>query len=107
MLCSSLSSSINLFGCLVLRFKFLLEIFKDQAHDPPTLLVRGALPIMNTTVTKSGLADPIVLLGALFVGELVWELFALGTKVTIFLLVVVKMALAKRLLFFSVQSLTL
>src|SRR5688572_10122160 len=107
MLCSSLSSSINLFGCLVLRFKFLLEIFKDQARDSPTLLVRGTPPIMNTTVTKSGLADPIVLLATLSVGELVGELFALGAKVTIFLVVVVKMALAKRLLLFSMQSLTL
>ncbi len=62
---------------------------------------------MNTTVTKSGLADPIVLLATLSVGELVGELFALGAILTIFLVVVVKMALAKRLLLFSVQSLTL
>src|SRR5437867_2580201 len=62
---------------------------------------------MNTTMTKSGRADPIVLPGALWVGELIGELVLLGTKVTIFLFVVAKMALAKRLLLFFVQSLAL
>src|SRR5882724_1796509 len=107
MLGSGLPSGINLLGSLILSFKSLLEIFEHQAHDPPTLLVRGALPIMNTTVTKSGRADPIVLLATLWVGELIGELVLLGTKVTIFLLVVAKMALAKRLLLFFVRSLAL
>jgi len=62
---------------------------------------------MDTTVTKSGRADPIVLPAALWVGELIGELVLLGTKVTIFLFVVAKMALAKRLLLFVVQSLAL
>jgi hypothetical protein len=107
MLGSGLPSGIDLLGSLILSFKFLLEIFEYQTHDPSAVLVRGALPIMNTTVTKSGRADPIVLLAALWVGELIGELVLLGTKVTIFLFVVAKMALAKRTLLFFVQSLAL
>src|SRR5436309_11568730 len=107
MLGSGLPSGINLFGSLILSFKSLLEIFEHQAHDPPTVLVRGAFPVMNTTMTKSWLADPIVLLAALWVDELIGELVLLGTKVTIFLLVITKMALAKSLLLFFAQSLAL
>ena len=62
---------------------------------------------MNTTMTKSWLADPIVLLATLWVGELIGKLVLLGTKVTIFLFVVAKMALAKSLLLFFAQSLAL
>ena len=105
MLGSGLPSGINLFASLILCFKSLLEIFEHQAHDPPTILVRDAFPIMNTTMTKSWLADPIVLLATLWVGELIGKLVLLGTKVTIFLFVVAKMALAKRTLLFFVQSL--
>jgi hypothetical protein len=98
MLCSGLSTSINLLGTLIESFKSLLEIFEHQAHDPSTVLVRGTLPKMNTTLAKPGLSDPVVLLSALFVGALIRELVLLRAKVTIFLLVVAKMALAKRLL---------
>src|SRR5207244_12623281 len=107
MLGSGLPSGINLFGSLILSFKSLLEIFEHQAHDPPTILIRGAFTIMNTTMTKSWLADPIVLLATLWVGELIGKLVLLGTKVTIFLFVVAKMALAKRLLLFIMRSLAL
>src|SRR5262245_18328928 len=106
MLCASLSSGINLLRCLILRFKFLLEIFVHQSHDPPTVLVGGALPIVYTTMTKSRRAEPVVLLAALGIGRLIGQLVLLGTKVPIFLRVVAKIALAKRLLLLM-QSLAL
>src|SRR5438105_4405675 len=99
---SALSSSINLLGTLIESFKFLFEIFEHQTHDPPTVLIRGTLPKMNTALAEPGLADPIVLLAALFVGELIGKLVVLGTKVTIFFLLVAKLALAKRFLLFFV-----
>src|SRR5215475_2138173 len=107
MLGSGLPSRINLFGTLIEGFKFLLEIFEHQAHDPSTVLVCGTLPKINTTPAKPRLSDPIILLAPLCIGELIGKRVLLRTKVTVFFLVVAKMTLAKRFVLFFVQSLTL
>jgi hypothetical protein len=53
---------------------------------------------MNTIMAKSRLSDPIVLLTALFVGELIGKLVLFRTKVTIFFFVIAEVALTKKAL---------